>query len=85
MKKRKKFLGALLCCIMIITALPVTSKADTVTDKDTVEIKYTNSVGRVYLSEEENLAVQYKDTRRWDWCRHLIKISMDICFMGKVK
>lgn len=57
MKKRKKILGALLCCIMIITALPVTSKADTVTDKSSVAIKYTNSVGKVYLSEEENLAV----------------------------
>lgn len=57
MKKRKKILGALLCCIMIITALPVTSKADTVTDKETVKIKYSNSVGKVYLSEEENLAV----------------------------
>ena len=57
MKKRKKILGALLCCIMIITALPVTSKADTVTDKEAVKIKYSNSVGKVYLSEEENLAV----------------------------
>lgn len=57
MKKTKKFLGALLCCIMLVTALPVTSKADTVTDKVSVQIKYSNSVGRVYLSEEENLAV----------------------------
>lgn len=57
MKKRKKILGALLCCIMIITALPVTSKAETVTDKEAVKTKYSNSVGKVYLSEEENLAV----------------------------
>lgn len=57
MKKRKKILGALLCCIMIITALPVTSKAETVTDKAAVQIKYSNSVGTVYLSEEETLAV----------------------------
>lgn len=57
MKKRKKILGALLCCIMIITALPVTSKAETVTDKLAVATKYSNSVGTVYLSEEETLAV----------------------------
>lgn len=57
MKKRKKILGALLCCIMIITALPVTSKAETVTDKAAVKTKYSNSVGTVYLSEEETLAV----------------------------
>ena len=53
MKKRKKILGALLCCIMIITALPVTSKAETVTDKKTLDVQVDN-VEQKYMADEDN-------------------------------
>lgn len=53
MKKRKKILGALLCCIMIITALPVTSKAETVTDKKTLDVQVDN-VEQKYMADEDH-------------------------------
>ncbi|MGN0318621.1 MAG: hypothetical protein ACI4E1_11895 [Lachnospira sp.] len=53
MKRVKKVLGALLCGIMLAAALPVTSKAETVTDKKLLDVQVDN-VEKKYMADEDH-------------------------------